>query len=153
MTIIRDMRPGDEPILAALYRDSVTGLGPTFYSPDQVRAWASFSEEGEAFEEFVAIPRTIVAEDETGPVGFAGLEEDGHVVSLYVRSDRARRGVGARLLEAVLEQARARGIPRLYAEASLFSRPVFESHGFHCERTERVERRGALFERFRMVRD
>ncbi len=149
---IRPMAPGEEHELSRLYQDSVLGLGPTHYSPEQVAAWASFGNEREAFTDFVCVPWTVVAEDATGLIGFAGLEDDGHVPSLYVRHDRARRGVGSRLLEAVLQEAASRGMNRLYAEASLFSRSVFEKAGFQCERMEHSERRGVLFDRFLMAR-
>ena len=150
---IRPMAPGEEHALSRVYQDSVSGLGPAHYSPEQVAAWASFGDEREAFTDFVCVPWTVVAEDESGLIGFAGFEDDGHVPSLYVRHDRARRGVGSQLLEAVLREAESRGMDRLYAEASLFSKAVFERHGFVCERMEHSERRGVLFDRFLMARN
>jgi len=149
---IRPMAQGEEQALTRLYQDSILGLGPAHYSAEQVTAWASFGAEREAFTEFVCVPWTVVAEDETGLIGFAGLEDDGHVPSLYVRHDRARRGVGSQLLEAVLREAESRGVNRLYAEASLFSKGVFEKYGFVVERMEHSERRGILFDRFLMAR-
>ncbi len=149
---LREATETDVPALAALYADAVRALGPKHYSPEQVEAWAVFAQE-ERFRVFVLQPHTLVAEDETGPVGFAGLKPDGHVTALYVRPDRMRQGVASILLRALLDHATEHGIGRLYTEASEFSRPVFERFGFVLDEIERVERRGAWFERYRMVRN
>lgn len=148
---IREAVAADVPALAALYGGTVRAAGPEHYDAAQVEAWAAFA--GEArFRSFVLDPHTIVAEEEDGIVGFAGLGADGHVTALYVRADRMRRGIGSALLRAVIERAEAQEIGRLYTEASAFSRPVFERHGFRLDAVEVVERRGATFERYRMVR-
>jgi putative acetyltransferase len=38
---IRDYRPSDAPVLAEIYARSVRGIGPRFYAPEQVEAWAA----------------------------------------------------------------------------------------------------------------
>lgn len=143
----------DIPELARLYAGVVRRHGPERYSPAQVEAWASFAEDGPAFERFVRRCRTLLAEDETGILGFGGLEPGGRITALYVRSDRTRSGVGSALLSALLEEARARGMHELRAEASELSRDLLLRFGFRLEGEEQVERRGAGFTRYRMVLD
>jgi len=142
----------DAPALAALFAAAVRAAGPAHYTPEQVDAWAAAADDPRAFHARLLRHETLVAEDDTGPIGFAGLAPDGHVTALYVRPDRMRRGVGRALLGAVLARAAARGIGRLYAEASAFSLPLFERAGFTVERVEVVERGGVRFERHRVVR-
>ncbi|MEP0549101.1 MAG: GNAT family N-acetyltransferase [Rhodothermales bacterium] len=149
---IRAATAADVPDLAALYAAAVRIVGPAHYDAAQVEAWAAFAEEPR-FRSFVLDPHTVVAEDASGITGFAGLADDGHVTALYVRPDRMRQGIGSALLCAVVERAGARGIARLYTEASAFSRPVFARHAFRLDAVEVVERRGATFERYRMVCD
>jgi putative acetyltransferase len=148
--IIREVTEADVSTLASLFMDAVQAAGPSYYSAAQVEVWTAFAE-AESFREFVLVPSSLVAEDETGPIGFTGMEPDGHVTALYVRSDRMRRGVGSVLLTAVVNLARERNITRFYAEASKVSRPVFERAGFRVAEVETVERHGVLFERYRMV--
>ncbi len=160
---LRTAIAADVPALAALYAEAVRSAGPAHYDATQIEAWAAFADSlprssGEArFRSFVLAPLTLVAEDTvagdtSGIVGFAGLASGGHVTALYVRSDRMRRGIGSALLRALIERAEAQGIARLHTEASPFSRPVFARHGFVLDAVETVERRGATFERYRMVR-
>lgn len=49
---------------------------------------------------------------------------------LYVHPDFARRGAASTLLRQVVQAARAAGIRRLYTEASITARAVFEEAGF-----------------------
>lgn len=146
MPRLRVATEGDVPVLAALFRAAVLTCGPSAYAPEQVAAWAATAD-GSRFKAFILGPRTLVLDDETGPVGFAGWRPDGHVASLYVRPDRMRHGLGRRLLAAVVSEARAAGLRRLHTEASAFSRPVFEQAGFILVGTEVVERGGVAFER------
>jgi putative acetyltransferase len=146
---IREATAADVPALAALYAAAVRAAGPAHYDPAQVEA---------RFRRFLLDPLTLVAEDtsagdESGINGFAGLRKDGHVTALYVHPDRMRRGIASALLRAVIERAEAHGLRRLTTDASKVSRPVFARHGFQVEAVETVERRGATFERYRMVRD
>jgi len=149
---IREATATDVPALAALYADAVRVAGPSHYDDAQVEAWAAFADEAR-FRRFVLDPLTLVAEDESGITGFSGLRKDGHVTALYVRPDRMRRGIASTLLRAVAERAEAQGIDRLTTDASKVSRPVFARHGFRVEVADTVERRGATFERYRMVCD
>jgi putative acetyltransferase len=154
---IREATAADVPALAALYADAVRAAGPAYYDPAQVDAWAAFADEPR-FRRFVLDPLTLVAENmgagaEGGIIGFAGLRKDGHVTALYVHPDRMRSGIASALLRAVVERAEAQGLRRLTTDASKVSRPVFARHGFRVEAVETVERRGATFERYRMVRD
>ena len=62
--------------------------------------------------------------------GFSDLEPDGHIDMLYVHPDFQRRGVARALLKHVEEAAQTSGLRRLYTEASITARPIFETTGF-----------------------
>ena len=149
---LRSVTPLDLPILSRLYSESVTSLAAEHYDADARRAWAAFARE-EGFAGFVLDADTRVALRDGSIVGFAGLRSDGHVVSLYVAPEAARRGVACALLEALLAQALAAGHGRLTTDASAVSRPVFERFGFRMVDEERVLRNGVVFVRYRMQCD
>lgn len=147
---LRDATPADLPALAAIFEDAVRTAGPARYTPEQVEAWAARS--GMVAAHVGRAARTIVAEVEGVPAGFVTLEPGGRIGMLYVRGDGQRRGLGGRLLAAAIDAADAAGLTRLRAEASAFSRPVFERAGFVVEGTRTVERGGVRFTQHLMAR-
>ena len=145
---IRIAAEDDLVALAELYTNSVKAIGPQQYSEVQIDKWASFPSDVAAFRHFILEPTTYIAEDESGVVGFCGISENGHIASLYVRGDRTDRGIGSTLLTAALVHAQNRGMNSLYAEASIFSLPLFLKFGFRVSGTEIVYRDGVEFERY-----
>ena len=95
--------------LAELFVDSVRSAGPRGYTPRQVDSWAASASDRERFQEFILKPTTYIAIDESGPVGFCGIEANGHIASLYLRGDRQRQGIGTQLLTHAVNQAAHRG--------------------------------------------
>jgi putative acetyltransferase len=134
--VIREAVEADVPLLAELYAGSVKMLAPGAYTPEQVAAWAGFAEDTEAFRRWALEARTLVMEDDSGILAFCGVEATGHVASLYVRADRARRGIGTQLLQIALDPAGASGLP------------VFKRLGFAVVGIEKGACGGAMFERY-----
>jgi putative acetyltransferase len=106
----------------------------------------------EQFARFILAVTTFVAEDSSGIVGFAGIGDEGHITSVYVRHDALGQGIGTYLLQTLVNHAQETGLARLYAEASEFSLGLFESFGFRQVSTEVVERHGVEFQRYVMER-
>ena len=138
--------------LAALYRDTVLINAPQHYTPAQTEAWAAVDGDSPRFRQFIFGVTTYVAEDSTGIVGFAGIGDDGHVASAYVRHDRLHQGIGSTLMQAVLAHAQEKQMARLYAEASEFSLGLFKKFGFHQYDTEVTNHNGVQFTRFLVER-
>jgi putative acetyltransferase len=120
------------------------------YSEEQVEAWAPrIPDPGEWHARMVA-RRTLVAEENGEVVGFAELEENGHLDMLYVRGDAVGRGVGRQLYEAAEHEARELGLEAVSTEASVTARPFFERRGFRVAREQTVIRRGVELTNFVM---
>jgi putative acetyltransferase len=150
--LLRPAVEEDLHALAVLYAYAVHSLGPDFYSPAQVEAWARFADEPEGFRRFVMGAHTLVAERDGEVVGFGGVDDTGHIVSLYVDPQGGRQGIGKTLLDALIAWADEQGITELRTEASELSRALFAGHGFSVEEEESVERAGVPLTRYRMVR-
>ncbi|NEP09510.1 MAG: GNAT family N-acetyltransferase [Symploca sp. SIO2C1] len=138
--------------LAELYQKTVLAIAPQCYSQAQTQMWASFSSNIISFRQLILQGTTFIATDETGILGFAGIAEDGHVTSAYVRCDRIRQGIGSTLMHTLLDYAKNHNIQRLYAEASEFSLGLFEKFGFHLYDTEIVDLEGVQFQRYLVER-
>ena len=143
--------------LAALYRDAALRLGPLVYTPEQVRAWASFADDEAAFRKYVLEADTWIAErpGDGRALGFCGVSPDGELRelhSLYVTPARTRQGLGSEMLRRTLERAAGDGASRFAAWATPFSRPVFEAAGFALTQTVTAPFAGVVFERYRVQR-
>ena len=148
---IRRAVADDVSALRNLYAEVVLAVGPKAYEPDQVHAWAVFAREP-AFDEFVTAVNTYVAVEADVIVGFCGIDDDGHIASIYVSSTCLRRGIGKTLLDFALAQHPTPTAGRYFAETSAFSLPLFERCGFARVGAEQVIRSGVMFERFLVER-
>jgi putative acetyltransferase len=147
---VRPYRPDDAPALLALFRDTIRCVNSRDYSPAQVAAWASDDIDAAYWAGRFAGRFVPVAEEAGRPVGFAELEADGHIDRVYVSADHQRRGIGRRLLAAILAEARRVGLARVFTEASITARPFFEAQGFVVLAPQVVTCRGAEFVNYRM---
>ncbi|NER00993.1 MAG: GNAT family N-acetyltransferase [Cyanothece sp. SIO2G6] len=152
---IRLASEADVLALADLFQQTVLRRGAEHYTPEQVRAWAAFGTDLQKFRPFILDATTFVAVDSTDAtkiLGFAGIAEDGHVTSSYVRHNCIHQGVGSAMMQTLLSYAQNHDMQRLYAEASLFSLGLFKKFGFQLYDIEIVERHGVSFERYLVER-
>lgn len=152
MVTLRPYRPDDAPALLALFRDTIRRVNCRDYSPPQIAAWASDDIDTARWFGRFAGRFVPVAEDAGRPVGFAGLEPDGHIDRVYVSADHQRRGIGRLLLAAIESEARRVGLARLFTEASITAQPFFEAQGFVVLAPQVVTCGGVEFVNYRMER-
>lgn len=154
MTIqLRPYRDGDLEALVRTFTDSVHELARPFYDDAQRAAWAPEQADLDEWRGRLAKTDVLVAEEDGVLHGFIGYGADGYVALLYTASHAARKGVASKLYAHVENEWRAAGVRRAYSEVSLAARPFFERQGFAVIEEERVERRGAIFRRFRMAKE
>jgi putative acetyltransferase len=132
----RRAHPEDAEAIAAAHLDSIHSLGPRFYTPDIVAAWAygltpevyvKAMEGGEAF--FIA---TGQIDDRPAVLGFAThrVDDTQDGASVYVRGEAARQGIGSTLLRLAEEHARAKGAKSIQIQASLAGVAFYKANGF-----------------------
>jgi predicted GNAT family N-acyltransferase len=75
-----------------------------------------------------------VAFDEAGKaIGTGRLLPDGHIGRMAVVKEWRRRGVGALILNALIEEARKRGHKEVMLSAQLQAAEFYREHGFEAE--------------------
>jgi putative acetyltransferase len=151
---IRNYERRDAAGVADVFYRSVREVARSDYTAEQVNAWVPGRWDAEREHQRSGDGRLVlVAEDETGHVvAFIDLEPDGHVDRLFCAPEAAGRGVASRLYEAIEIAARARGIDRLFTEASELARRFFERKGFKVlERQDKVLR-GVPIHNYRMAK-
>lgn len=151
---VRVATPDDAPAVAELFYRTILNVNAGDYSRDQVEAWAGPAPDPEMWSERIASDdsarRTFVAVQGPRVVGFAELEEDGHIDTLYVHHECQGLGVASRLLDQVEAEAQRLRIGRLYTEASITAKPFFRRRGFSVIAPQQVEVRGRFFRNYRM---
>lgn len=66
-------------------------------------------------------------------IGTGRLLPDGHIGRMAVVKEWRRRGVGAALLDALVEEARRRGHKEVVLSAQLQAAEFYRAHGFEAE--------------------
>lgn len=88
----------------------------------------------EAYAEEVTNPTAyyLVARRGDALLGFGGIwivDDDAHIVTLAVRDDARRQGVGRRLMEGLLAEARRRGVRSVTLEVRVGNHAARELYG------------------------
>jgi len=139
---LRPFLPADATALADVFRTSIEILAEDDYSDAQREAWAAASDDVEDFGQWLGGMLTLVVEDDSGPVGFAALEDNTMIALLYTRPDFARRGVASLLCDALEKLAAARGTSLLLTDASDTSQPFFAARGYTPVKRNTILRNG-----------
>lgn len=174
MPAIRPATPDDIPVLETLIERSVRTLQAGDYSPAQIDGAL-----GTVFgvdRQLIADGAYLVAETGGRIVGCGGWSrrrtlfgahefverddslldprtEPARIRAFFVDPDFARRGIGAAILAACEDAARAWGFTRLELAATLTGEPLYARHGYVAvERTDTPLTNGALLPIVRMVK-
>ena len=152
---IRDAEVGDAPAIAELFYSTILNVNVGDYTVAQVEAWAGPAPDPEMWERRIIsgdndAKWTFVALEGGRVVGFAELEADGHLDTLYVHHEFQGRGIASRLLDRIEAEALRAGVGRLYTEASITAEPFFRARGFSMVNPQLVEFRGHTFRNFVM---
>lgn len=147
---IREYRDEDCATLIDLFRGSVRLVARRDYNERQILAWAPDDIDAELFARKRSAKPTWIAEIDGQIVGFTDLEPDGHIDMLFVHAEHQGQGVARTLLAHVENFAKCRGMHRLYTEASITARPVFERKGFKVIIEQTVIVRDVPLTNFRM---
>ncbi|MBE9567929.1 MAG: GNAT family N-acetyltransferase [Proteobacteria bacterium] len=74
----------------------------------------------------------FIVTDHKKPIACARLTTAGQIGRMAVLSEYRGRGIGSRLLQAVLQAAQQRDLPDVYLHAQVSAIPFYVRHGFTC---------------------
>ncbi|WP_127089151.1 GNAT family N-acetyltransferase [Aquabacter cavernae] len=137
---LRPFLPSDAPRLVAIFRSAIEELTDEDYDDDQREAWASASDDAEAFAARLAGHLTLVATRAGEAVGFLTLKDDRHIDLLYVDPTSVGTGVATDLTAAAEILSKARGAASLSVDASDTALGFFQARGYVPERRNTVPR-------------
>lgn len=139
---IRAYKRSDAPEIVRLFYETVRSVNRADYSHEQIEAWVPEIPDATVWHDRMSPRKTLVAVQNDEVVGFAELEEDGHLDMFYLRKDAVGCGIGHSLYQSIEREARHLGLERIFTEASITARPFFERQGFRVVRRQTVQRRG-----------
>ena len=131
---LRPYRDTDAEPTWQVFHAAVRVTAAKDYTPEQLEAWSPGEVDLEAWGRRRAAAWTVVAVEGDRVVGFSDLTDDGVLDMLFVHPDAGGQGVARMLVEAVLAEARRRGLARVATHASRTARPAFERLGFVVDR-------------------
>lgn len=133
---LRPALPSDSDALWALRTVAVRVSCATHYAPEQIAAWTA-SPVPASYAAMLESGGGIVALQDEAIAGYAMLDADKQEVdAVFVDPARAGLGIGKRLLAALEQLARQRGMARLRLSASLNAVPFYRAAGFVALREE-----------------
>lgn len=148
--MIRSYQPGDHAAIAVIFSRAIHEIACEVYTPEQCSAWADRMPNPSHWEKRCAVKRPFVFVLDGTIAGFLELDADGHIDCTYVHPEYRQRGIASRLIEHAVGLCARAGLPRVYVEASLCARPVFEKQGFRVLEARSVEVRGEKLINFAM---
>ena len=139
LMVIRRYKPGEEAEIWALYFNTTHQLVGQDYTDEQINRWAPYENDLNEWVQQLARTKPFVAVKDNQIVGFAELEEDGHIARFYCHHQWLRHGIGTALLQAIEAEARREGMDVLHAEVSTTAYSFFQAKGFDVIReTEHI---------------
>lgn len=160
--LIRAALPTDAAEVSALLAASYAGLLRPHYAPATLAA--ALPAMTRANPALLGCGTWYVAETAGRIVGcggwtfappgrrWAGRLDEAHLRHFATRPDRVRQGIGAALLGRSLAVARACGVRRMWADASLAAVDFYAAHGFRPLRRTVLPVGGQPFAAVRMMR-
>ncbi|MEO9528627.1 GNAT family N-acetyltransferase [Roseibium sp.] len=134
---LRPATIADAPALTDILRSAKTTRG---FAEDQM---AECRNSRNITEATIRSLHVTVAEQDGKPVAFSGLSQQGadtlRIDFLVVAPETRRLGIGNLLLTRAEDDARNRGLPRLFLETGPQADPFYETRGFRTIATRRSE--------------
>lgn len=142
---VRRWRPGEEHELWLLFHNTIRQVNTRDYTEEQVRVWAPDTVDPKKWRQRIEGINPFVCVESGALIGYSDVQASGLIDHFFVHHLWQRRGVGARLMEAIHEEAARLGLEQLHSHVSLTAKPFYEAHGFRVEREQLVEDGGLTF--------
>lgn len=136
--VIRAYRHGDHIAIATIFCRAVHEIACADYTPAQCAAWSDTEPNPSHWEKRCERKQPFVSVADGEIAGFLELEPDGHIDCAYVNPDFQRLGIMSGLVRQAIVVASGMNLPRLYVEASIGARFLFERFGFSIVRKREV---------------
>jgi len=131
---LRRYKETDTIQLCDIYFSTIHNVNKVDYTKEELEAWApSNSYNEESYKKDTSRWKKInpfIVDDNGILLGFAELEEKGHINCFFVHHEHQGKGVGRMLASACIDEAKALGYKKIITEVSITAKPFFMKMGF-----------------------
>ena len=138
--------------IADVHYDAVHTISTTFYSREQLEAWAATPTDYDFWHDWLNEARPCVCLVDGRVAGFIELTEDGCIKCLYSHPDFQRQGVASALYVHIENVAVNANLQSLTVYASKASKGFFLKRGYEEIKVNQVERKGLVLINYHMVK-
>lgn len=143
----------DIPTLKDLFRETVTTVNRRDYTCEETADWASCMDSRARWEKLIEGMHVIVAIAPSDRiVGFAAINDEGYLHSMFVHKDCQGQGVATFLLSIMEEYAKRNGINEITSEVSITARPFFERKGYTVITEQKVRANKLYMTNYKMCK-
>ncbi|GHC03771.1 GNAT family N-acetyltransferase [Cerasicoccus arenae] len=151
--MIRAYRQGDHIPIAEIFPRAIHEIASSVYSLEQCEAWSEKEPNPNHWKQRCEKKKPYVFVEDGTVAGFCELDPDGHIDCTYVHPDHKRKGIASQLVSHVANVAKVNGLKRVYVEASICAKPMFEKLGFTTIKEQTVAIRGVGLKNFKMEKE
>ena len=153
MIEIRRYASGEEEYLWKIFYYTVRNVNINDYSIEQVEAWAPDEYDKNKWNTKIKNIAPFLAVLDGKIVGYADLQDNGKIDHFYVHHNFQRMGIGNRLMNHLINQARTKRIKKLFSEVSITAKPFFEYFKFRVVNNQEVELSGIKIKNYLMEKN
>jgi putative acetyltransferase len=152
---IRSALRGDLAAILILFEETIRSTCHVDYTPAQIEAWVAGAQDTARWKKCIETQYFLIALKDEQIIGFASLENPGHIDLLYVHKDHLRKGIASALYDALEAHAtlqHSSGGLTLTSDVSITARPFFEKQGFTAVKENRRLVRGVEMVNYHMTK-
>lgn len=150
---LRKYESADCPVLAKLFYETVHEVNRKDYSQSQLHAWATGTVNILEWDASFLANHTVIAEMDGIITGFCDMDHTGYLDRLYVHHNYQGQGIATAMVNALEQQAKARGIVHFTTHASITAKPFFERRGYQVVKENTAVCQGIALTNFIMEKN
>lgn len=148
--MIRIFQHGDHIAIAKIFTSAIHEIASEVYTEEQCLAWSSREVNYAHWKNRCEMKRPFVAVKNEQIAGFLELDPDGHIDCAYINPKFRRKGIMTALVQHAIGVSFSFGLERMYVDASICARPMFEKVGFTLIRENIAVRNGVELMNYKM---
>ncbi len=145
--MIRPYTPADLEATVGLFTQTVHTVSSSYYSPEEVEAWAPSAPDLTEWDCFFRQRYTLVMETDGTIVGFGCLSPDGMTIDmLFTHHEHQNEGIGSAMLETLEKEAFQSGNKEVMLTTSATAWLFYQKRGYQYHRSEKKVYGSILFD-------